>query len=85
MAGGDYMKCSFCGAKVLYDVDCDYDAHRERIAEILAMCSDCERDGHRLVAVKNDGTSIPQRQLKWSGSYQIIDWKNPPEWIKNGY
>lgn len=47
MAGADYLPCSHCSTKTIYDADVNYDV--PNLGQIKALCSTCTDGGVRLL------------------------------------
>jgi len=55
MAYSEYLHCSVCDNKTIYDGEVDY--NYSEAADILVLCSDCF-DTHNLVLQTKDGSEV---------------------------
>lgn len=47
MAGADYLLCSVCSSKTIYDADLDYTV--PSLGQLGALCTDCVDKGYKLI------------------------------------
>lgn len=60
VAGADYLLCSVCSAKTVYDAELDYDTGN--LAQIAAICTQCAEKGYKLVTY--DPTPVQVSMVK---------------------